>query len=211
VHIPLFIHDPRRMVRGGVRRSALTQTIDLAPTFLDLFGQPAAAEMEGHSLLPLLDADSVVRRGALFGYFGGAINVADGRYTYHRFPPDPRSQELYQYTLMPTHIWQPFTPEELAGASLAQPLPFTKGAPILKIPVIERSPMFDNYGPGALLESETRLYDLADDPGQNAPLSSPEIERAMTRLMRDLMRANDAPPEAFARIAMGPDYGRSSS
>jgi hypothetical protein len=49
--------------------------------------------MEGHSLLPLLDADSVVRRGALFGYFGGAINVADGRYTYHRFPPAlaPRS------------------------------------------------------------------------------------------------------------------------
>jgi hypothetical protein len=211
VHIPLFIHDPRRMMRGGVRRSALTQTIDLAPTFLDLFGQPAAAEMEGHSLLPLLDADSVVRRGALFGYFGGAINVADGRYTYHRYPPDPRSQELYQYTLMPTHIWQPFTPEELAGASLAQPLPFTKGAPILKIPVIERSPMFDNYGPGALLESETRLYDLADDPGQNTPLSSLEIERAMTRLMRDLMRANDAPPEAFARIAIGPDYGRSSS
>jgi hypothetical protein len=105
---------------------------------------------------------------------------------------------------MPTHIWEPFTPEELAGASLAQPLPFTKGAPVLKIPVIERSPMFDNYGPGALLESETRLYDLADDPGQVTPLSSPEIERAMTLLMRDLMRVNDAPPEAYARIVVEP-------
>ncbi|NGO55635.1 sulfatase [Allomesorhizobium camelthorni] len=202
VHIPLFVHDPRRPAGAGVRRSALTQTIDLAPTFLDLFGVPAAAEMQGHSLLPLLRADGSRRRGALFGYFGGAINVTDGRYTYHRFPPNPRSQELYQYTLMPAHIWEPFTPEELAQASLADPLPFTKGAPVLKIPVTERSPMFDNCGPGALLENETRLYDLANDPGQNSPLSSPDIQRKMTLLMHDLMRANDAPPEAYARIAM---------
>ncbi|MGH6807067.1 MAG: sulfatase, partial [Ensifer adhaerens] len=56
--------------------------------------------------------------------------------------------------------------------------------------------------PGALLESETRLYDLADDPGQDTPVFSPEIEDAMTRLMRDLMRANDAPPEAYARVGI---------
>ncbi|MFT2214589.1 sulfatase-like hydrolase/transferase [Rhizobium giardinii] len=36
VHIPLFVHDPRRPGSAGTRRSALTQTIDLAPTFLDL-------------------------------------------------------------------------------------------------------------------------------------------------------------------------------
>jgi arylsulfatase A-like enzyme len=202
VRIPLFVHDPRRPRSAGARRSALTQTIDLAPTFLDLFGVPAAAEMQGHSLVPLRSADRSVRPGALFGYFGGAINVTDGRYTYHRFPPNPRSQELYQYTLMPTHIWEPFTPEELAQASLADPLPFTKGARVLKIPVTERSPMFDNYGPGALLENETRLYDLANDPGQMTPLSSPDVEAAMTLLMHDLMRANDAPPEAYARIAI---------
>lgn len=205
VHIPLFVHDPHRPSGAGGRRAALTQTIDLASTFLDLFDVAAPSEMQGHSLVPLIEADRSVREGALFGYFGGAINVTDGRYTYHRFPPDPRSQELYQYTLMPTHIWEPFTPEELAQASLADPLPFTKGAPVLKIPVTERSPMFDNYGPGALLENETRLYDLVDDPGQTTPLSSPEIERAMTLLMRDLMVANDAPPEAFAQIAIDPE------
>jgi arylsulfatase A-like enzyme len=200
VHIPLFIYDPRQRMRAGCRRLALTQTIDLAPTLLDLFGVPAATEMQGHSLVPLLQADISLRHGALFGYFGGAINVTDGRYTYHRFPADPRDQELYQYTLMPAHIWEPFTTEELAAASLARPLPFTKGVPVLKIPVTSRSPMFENYGPGALLENETRLYDLASDPGQNAPLCLPEIEDAMTSLMRHLMLANDAPPEAFARV-----------
>jgi arylsulfatase A-like enzyme len=200
VHIPLFIYDPRQRTRARCRRSALTQTIDLAPTLLDLFGVPPATEMQGHSLVPLLQADMSLRHGALFGYFGGAINVTDGRYTYHRFPADPRDQELYQYTLMPAHIWEPFTTEELAAASLARPLPFTKGVPVLKIPVTSRSPMFDNYGPGALLENETRLYDLARDPGQNARLCLPEIEDAMISLMSDLMRANDAPPEAFARV-----------
>ena len=36
--------------------------------------------------------------------------------------------------------------------------------------MIERSPMYRNYGPGALLESDTRLYDLASDPGQQQPV-----------------------------------------
>ncbi len=89
VHIPLFVHDPRRPQSAGARRSALTQTIDLAPTFLDLFGVAAPTEIQGHSLLPLIAAHRSVRQGALFGYFGGAINVTDGRYTYHRFPPNP--------------------------------------------------------------------------------------------------------------------------
>ena len=61
------------------------------------------------------------------------MNVADGRYTYHRFPEDLSQQELYQYTLMPTHIYSPFTPEELATAELSPPLDFTKGAAHLKL------------------------------------------------------------------------------
>ena len=161
-HIPLFVHDPRAAAGGGSASAALTQTIDLAPTFLDLFGVAARAEMEGRSLLPLLDGRRAAREAALFGYFGGAVNVTDGRYTYHRFPADLATQEIYQYTLMPTHIFEPFSPEELSQAEPCRSrFAFTKGAPLLKVPVIERSPMYDNYGPGALLENETRLYDLS--------------------------------------------------
>jgi arylsulfatase A-like enzyme len=200
VHIPLFVADPRQGAVAGQRRRRLTQTIDLAPTFLDLFGVTPPAEMQGKSMLSALANDSEVRKAALFGYFGGAVNVTDGRYTYHRYPPDLRSQEIYQYTLMPTHLWARFTPEELAGASLALPMPFTKGTPLLKVPVIERSPMYTNYGPGALLEDETRLYDLGTDPGQERPLQNASIERDLMALMGELMRANDAPAEAFERI-----------
>jgi arylsulfatase A-like enzyme len=200
-HIPLFFCHPEHR-HAATRRKALTQTVDLAATFLDLFAVARPAAMQGHSLVGVLARDQAIQRGALFGYFGGAINVTDGRYTYHRFPPDPREQELYQYTLMPTHIWEPFTPAELAEASLSPPLPFTKGTPVLKVPVTQRSPMFDNYGPGALLENDTRLYDLSVDPGQASPLQAPDVEREMVNLMRDLMVEADAPPEAFTRVGI---------
>jgi hypothetical protein len=202
-HIPLFLHDPRQAERAGSRCSGLTQSIDLAPTFLDLFNVPRTAEMEGVSLFEV-QRGAIAREGVLFGYFGGAVNVADGRYTYHRFPADLRSQEIYQYTLMPTHIFEPFLPEELSQASLAEPFPFTKGAKLLKVPVIERSPMYNVYGPGALIERETRLYDLVRDPGQENPIQDRTVEARLERLMVDLMVANEAPPEAFTRLEIDP-------
>ncbi|MCA0422749.1 MAG: sulfatase [Proteobacteria bacterium] len=193
-HIPLFLHDPRRPVQGE-RIARLTQSVDLAPTFLDLFGVAPPSDIEGVSLLR--DAR---REALLYGYFGGAVNVTDGRYTYHRFPKDLRKQDIYQYTLMPTHIFSMFTTEELSNAELSPAMPFTNGARLLKIPVTDRSPMYSVYGPGALLEDTTRLYDLATDPGQLTPLDDPGTEARLCAVMARLMRENHAPPEAFVRL-----------
>lgn len=193
-HIPLFVFDPRRPANGA-RIARLTQSVDLAPTFLDLFGVEPAAGIEGVSLLR-----PVEREGLLYGYFGGAVNVTDGRYTYHRFPKDLKAQEIYQYTLMPTHIFDMFSTEELARAELAPATPYSDGAKLLKVPVIERSPMYNVYGPGALLEDTTRLYDLAVDPGQLAAIDDPATVERLSVLMARLMCENHAPPEAFARL-----------
>ena len=103
---------------------------------------------------------------------------------------------------MPQHIWQPFSADELRRAELTPPLPFTKGMPVLQIPVLNTSPMYNNYGPGALLEHETRLYDLETDPGQLDPLQEPQREAQLAALMWSLMRAADAPVEAYTR----PDF-----
>jgi arylsulfatase A-like enzyme len=201
--IPLFVHDPRRP-GAGQRIAGLTQTPDLCATMLDLHAAPLAPEMRSHSVLPLIDGAPSAREAVLFGYFGGAVNVADGRWTYHRYPPDLRTQEIYQYTLMPTHIFDFFPPEELRRADLAAPMPFTKGMPTLKVPVAETSAMYKTYGPGQMLEDETRLYDLATDPGQQHPLDDPAAEARMAGLMAELMAALDAPPEAFARLSLPP-------
>ena len=72
--------------------------------------------------------------------------------------------------------------------------------------------MYNNYGPGALLESETRLYDLATDPGPGeAAATIAAVERRLSGLMARLMSANEAPPEAFRRLELAsaapPDRG----
>jgi hypothetical protein len=165
--------------------------------------------MEGLSLFDVAQGRAA-REGMLFGYFGGAVNLTDGRYTYHRYPDDLHAQEIYQYTLMPTHIFEPFSTEELSQATLSDAFPFTKGAKLLKVPVIERSPMYNIYGPGAFIENDTRLYDLTTDPGQEKPVHNVEVTARLDRLMASLMTANEAPPEAFARLGLEPAVGASA-
>jgi hypothetical protein len=58
--------------------------------------------------------------------------------------------------------------------------------------------MFFNYGPGALLGNDTRLYDLAADPGQNSPLKDSAQEPRMEARMTRPMAANKAPPISAA-------------
>ena len=113
VHIPLFVHDPRRpQPRCATRRCSRSPSISRRRSST-CSAWRRRAEMEGHSILTAARSGQPLREAALFGYFGGAVNVTDGRYTYHRFPADLKAQEIYQYTLMPTHIRSPFPPEEL--------------------------------------------------------------------------------------------------
>jgi arylsulfatase A-like enzyme len=201
-HIPLFFHNPNQADADGTRIDELTQTADMAATFLDLYGATAPHEMRAHSLVPLLSGAASEHKALLFGYFGGAVNITDGRYSYHRYPADFATQEIYQYTLMPTHIWDFFHHDELAKATLAEPLPFSQGLPLLRVPIGERSVMYDTYGPGAFIENDTRLYDLQNDPGQSSPLKSDSIATQMTATMTSLMQTYDAPPEAYRRLSI---------
>ena len=109
--------------------------------------------------------------------------------------------------VMPTHITALFTPEELSTATLSPPFPFTKGVPLLRVPVIERSPMYRNYGPGALIDRETVLFDLQRDPDQLRPIHDPEVEGRLSGLMAEYERyvasgeVNSTVVDARAKIA----------
>ena len=202
-HIPLTIWHPAHAAQAGQRRSALTQTIDLVPTFLDMFGVPAPAEVQGRSMLPLLDDPNArVRAFALYGQHGCAINVTDGRYTLFYYPPDINGGDLYNYTLMPTHLKRRFSVAELQGATLAPPFDFTQGVPLLKVPCDEKSPIYNFLGSGVQIDCRTRLYDLHDDPGQLHPIEAPEIRDRLLAQIVDLMRSNDAPAEAYRRFGL---------
>lgn len=201
VHIPLVIYHPDLQSQAGTRRQALTQTIDLMPTILDLFGAPCPAEARGHSLLPILAKDTPVRQAALYGQFGGSTNVTDGRFTYLRYPPPGGNEPMFHYTLMPMHMRSFFEQIELDGATLRPPFDFTRGLQVLKVPVVADAAanMARRYPP---LDAHTVLYDLAQDPGQRQPLDAPAEEARLIGLMTELMRQHDAPEEAFARLGL---------
>jgi len=191
-HLPLFVWDPRCALRG-VRRDSLVQTIDLAPTLLEFFGVPVAPEMQGGPLRDTIASDRPIRRAGLFGIHGGHVNVTDGRYVYMRGPVDPQNEPLYEYTLMPTHMKHTFDVAELQDIELQEPFTFTRGCRTMKI---RARAWFDPTPFGTL------LFDLAQDPHQERPMGDPVVERRMTALLVELMRASEAPEEQYRRLGL---------
>ncbi len=198
-NIPLMIYHPDHAGAGGQRRSALTQTIDLMPTLLSLHGATIPTDVQGHDLLPVIADDHPVRDACIYGMFGAAVNVTDGRYTCFRYPSDIDHQELYQYTVMPTHMRTLYDPSEFNGMTLAGPFRFTKGMQLMRIPAganSEGSPMKGQ----TIEETATVLYDLRADPAQLHPITDPAVEKRLETSMYATMRALDAPGEAYRRL-----------
>ena len=199
--IPLMIAHPDYSEQGGTRRKALTQSTDIMPMLLDLHDKEIPRDVLGKSLLPLLEDDHAIRDAAIFGYFGAACNVTDGRYVYHRYPEKLTVDGLYEYTLMPTRMTTRFSISELVGATLANPFDFSKGVPLLKL-----KPRANEAGEAIevqgmdFADTQTRLYDLDNDPGQTTPIDDLEIEARLVAAMTRLMLEADAPPELFERF-----------
>ena len=201
VRIPLIMHHPDWADRAGARCEAVTQTPDLMPTLLELFDQPVPSEVRAPSLQDRLAAGADDRI-AMFGMFGGPVGAADRQHRYFLYPPDLDDEDLWEYTLMPTHLHSLFTPEELRGAQLHPGFDFTKGAPLMQIRArvgAERPP-----GPNreVFRSFETALYDIEVDPAQTQPLAEPQIaERFRTAIAQELSR-HDAPREFYRWIGL---------
>lgn len=201
-HIPLFIHHPAHADQAGTRRQALTQTIDLMPTLLAMQGIDAPPEATGRSLMPLLAGETVVREAAIYGVFGSAVNVTDGRYTLFLYPPEMLAEGLYHYTLMPMHMKEMFTVQELAGAQLSPPQGFTKGAPMLRVPATPKSPQYKLHGPASQHDTQTVMFDLVADPAQLHPIEDEALKERLCGHIVRLMKENHAPPEYFTRLGL---------
>ena len=190
---PFFVWDPRCGQAGQRRQSLVQPSIDLGPTLLDLFGVEPTADMLGQSLRDVCASDSPVREAAIFGNHGGQVNVTDGRYVYMRAPTRPDNQPLYNYTLMPSHMRDLFSVDEFAGVELAEPFGFSKGCRLLRTQGHTRSKQHE-YG--------TLLFDLEQDPRQEAPLADAALEQRMQQLLRGVMEECEAPPEQYERLGI---------
>lgn len=193
-HTPLFIWDPRTGIRNE-RRSALVQTIDLAPTLLDFFNVTIPKDMQGKPLKQTMIDDTKVHDAILYGIHGGHINCTDGRYVYMRAPVSADNSPLYEYTLMPTHMRCMFSPDELQDIRLAEPFHFTKGCRTMRI--ASRKKLSGSAHPFG-----TMLFDMEKDPQQLSPISDVKIEEYMLEHMKKLIKQNDCPPEQYERIGL---------
>lgn len=194
VNTPFFIYDPRNK-KVGERRGALCQTIDLAPTLLEFFGQEIPEAIEGKSLTPVINEDTAIRDAALFGMHGGHINVVDDKHVYMRANVTGNNEPLYEYTLMPAHMRDMFKPEEFKGMTLAEEGTFSFiNCPVMKIPV------------NSFLQPSMHghlLFDLDEDPAQETPLEDQATEYTMAMKMVGLMIDSEAPEEQFERLGYG--------
>ena len=192
---PFFVWDPRTAEKNKENHN-LVQTIDIAPTLLDFFNIEIPEDMQGRSLEKVIRNDESVREGALFGLHGGHINYTDGRYVYMRAPVSADDKNLFNYTLLPTHINSLFSPEELSDMTLEKPLSFSKGCQVLKIRALKPSHNTYQHTLGDY------LFDLANDPEQKKPITDPDLVISMKEKMSLLMKEADAPDETYIRYGL---------
>jgi arylsulfatase A-like enzyme len=194
-HTPFFVWDPRCGKRGERRQALVQPAIDLGPTILECFGVERTPDMLGKPLRETIATDASVRDAGLFGAFGGAVNVTDGRYVYMHPPSSPSNAPLYEYTLMPTRMRQPFSVSEVKTMEKSAPFTFTKGCSVMR---------FDGHNPWASSPRNLRkqLWDVREDPLQMAPLSDAKVESRMVAHMVRLMKECDAPVEQFERLGL---------
>ena len=200
-HIPLMIWHPENSERSGSRVDALTQTTDLMPTILDFHGVAAPQEVTSYSLSGLLRGETGQRKQAILGMFAGPVCVTDGQYSFFLFPADLSSPAPPIYTIMPSHMEKLFSMDEMKSSRLVDCLPFTKGAPLLRI---EISPEVGETGLNCVAnwEGGAALYDLYVDPSQENPLEDELVVERLTQAIRGEFMLHDAPAEVFAHYGL---------
>lgn len=188
---PLFLHDPR-ISADGTECDALCQTIDIASTILEYFGQKIPKDMMGKPLNRAYRDQEKLRGYALYGQHGSSLCITDGRYTYFRAPKE--KAEFFEYTLMPTAMADRYAPKDFEKAEMAPAFAFTKRAKVMKIK--RKSGNARIYAPFDL------LYDLKIDPGQMHEIRDYERMASLCRQLTRLLKENDAPDELYRNYGL---------
>ncbi len=177
----------------------LTQSTDLMPTILDWFDAPVSPRQHGTSLRPVLGGDTAIHDALIYGYFGMATNVTDGRYTYFRNPLAPDA-EVDACTAMPTQF-HGFTPrEQLARAETGRFLGHTDNIPVFEIPQPGKAPR--GYEEAGAERPRHGLYDLATAPGQGRSRADPTTEARMCAALGERLARVAAPQEQWTRLGL---------
>lgn len=199
-HIPLMIWHPGG-ARNGARVDAITQTVDLHVTALELLGLSSPRrDLASRSLVPLLLGSSDAHRDyAVYGYCGERLGVTDATWTLLR-DHDPRQGSAYWYSLHTDQLYgrsfpmrhrRPTLPTDLEAGPFLPGLP----QPVWRMKALERAP----EAPRPDL-----LFHQPSDPLQERDLAAAQATQ-VTRLEQTLrrhLRLQSAPEEQWRRLRL---------
>ncbi len=210
-HLPLLVWWPGDDVAGATC-DALTTTVDLHATILDVLGAATPGRTHGRTLVPLLRREvDRVRDHVLAGMWGHEVHLITDRHKYCRAPEGdnaPLSMWSNRWSTMPLHVTG-IDPE------VVFPPPDDRAVldhmPGSAIPVI-RQP----YRPGDILPywgygtgHTHHLWDLVDDPEEGHDLAGAAagsvdaaLEADLAGALRDALVAIDAPGEQLERLGL---------
>ena len=191
-HIPAFLHVPGCSPRD---LDALTTTVDLHATVLDVFGLPQGPREAGHSLLPLARGERTsVREHVLGGYFGRPPYVTDGTITYQPGRTGDAPTYVYSNRWSVPAFMQLAPPDDRAALGAWMP---QVNVPMIRQPV-EVSPQ-QLVGTG-----NAWLYDLAEDPAEQRNLAGTRRAEEQGRaLLAAALSEAGAPTEVHQRAGLG--------
>ena len=199
-HTPLLIHWPGAAPRDV---DALTTNVDLHATLLDLFGASVSHRTHGRSLVPLLRGEvDCVRDWALAGIWGREVHVVDERCKYARAPAGenaPLSMWSNRWSTMPLHGpargYRLPRPDERA---VLDRMPGTT-VPVIRQP-FRAGDLAPYWAAGGFRGS--RLFDLADDPGEERDLCGTPLEKDLAEKLRVALREVEAPDDQLERLGL---------
>ncbi|WP_245630338.1 sulfatase-like hydrolase/transferase [Amphibacillus sediminis] len=193
IHLPFFMNIPNKSLEGN-KCDVLSQTIDIPATLLDYFGIENNLDMDGKSLLPVLDGkETELHDCIIFGTYGGHVSIYDGRYVYMRASvhPDngPNVIQTLNYNLMRGFL----NKQQLDNMILKPGNRFTNQFPYTEIEV---STFIDSYSIGHL------LFDLKNDPNQEHVLEDDQIENEMIQKLIKVMNKIEVPEAEYEWLGL---------
>lgn len=193
-HIPLIIHLPKNE-RAGQRVNAITQNIDIMPTVLEYNEIKIPDFVAGFSLKPIIEEkQEKVRDVALYGYYGKAVNMTDGKYTYFRAPESTDNLPLNLYTAMPTSFRRFVGTENAGEIEIGRFLQYTN-YPVFKIPQ-------KKSGKGISHVMQSLIFDIENDYTQQNEIKDEEIEKLLIQKLIVALKDAQAPSEQFERLGL---------
>lgn len=200
-HIPLMIHLPKAEL-AGKRVDALTQNIDIMPTVLRYHNCEIPDIVKGTDLIDTAICSKTLIKGnkreeVIYGWFGRAVNVYDGTYTYFRAPKDKNNQPCHQLCGIPSTIWRYFGEEYAESMEMGRFLPYTE-YPVYKISLQREEDISGSID----FVMENELYDIKADYLQLHKINNKQLENEMCKKLVHGMTESDSPKEQFERLGL---------